>query len=134
MTRLGSLWVLALGLALSAGCSRQGSKVEDFTPPSDKAQKALEAALTHWQSGGSPGTVPGTRPRVDVEDSKWKAGQKLQAFEILGEEGGSETRFFKVKLTLAKGPPQEVKYAVFGIDPLQVYREEDFQKLPGTGK
>src|SRR5262245_57915346 len=72
ITKLGSLCVLACGLVLLVGCSRQGSKVEDFTPPSDKAQKALEAALNHWQSGHPPGTVPGTSPSVEVVDSKWK--------------------------------------------------------------
>ena len=134
INKLASLCVLACGLALAAGCSRQGSKVEDFTPPSDKAQKALEAALNHWQSGHPPGTVPGTSPTVEVVDSKWKGGQQLKSYEILGEEGGTEPRFFKVKLTLAKGPPQEAKYAVLGIDPLWVYREEDYKALSGAGK
>jgi hypothetical protein len=128
------LCLLACGLAL-ASCSKPGQKVEDFTPPPDKARKALEAALDHWQSGHPPGTVAGTsNPTVDVVDSRWQGGQRLKSYEILGEEAGTEPRFFKVRLTPTKGPPQEVRYAVFGIDPLQVYREEDFQKLSGTGK
>lgn len=116
------------------GCARQGMKTEDFTPPSDKARKALEAALNHWQSGKQPGTVPGTTPTVEVVDSKWKGGQKLKNYEILGEEPGTEPRFFKVRLTPGQGPPQEVRYVVFGIEPLHVYREEDYKSLSGAGK
>ena len=38
-----------------------------------------------------------------------------------------------MKLTLAQGPPVEVKYMVIGIDPLWVYRDKDFAKLSGSG-
>jgi hypothetical protein len=121
-------------LVILPACSRQGTKTEDFIPPSDKARQALEAALNHWQGGHPPGKVPGTNPPVDVQDFKWKAGQKLKSYEILGEESGPEQRFFRVRLTLAEGAPIEVKYMVLGIDPLLVYREEDYQKLSGMGK
>jgi hypothetical protein len=121
-------------LVILTACSRQGTKTQDFIPPSDKARQALEAALNHWQGGNPPGQVPGTSPLVEVEDTKWKAGQKLKSYEILGEESGTEPRFFKVRLTPPQGAAVEVRYAVFGIDPLHVYREEDYQKLSGTGK
>jgi hypothetical protein len=127
--------VLALtaGLLLLAGCS-PGGKVEDFTPPADNARKALEAALNHWQAGNKPGTVPGTSPTVEVLDSKWKAGQKITAYEVLGEEpAGPGPRTFKVRLTVANGPPLEVRYVVVGIDPLWVYRDEDYKKVSGAG-
>lgn len=127
---------LAGGLLVFAGCSK-GGKVEDFTPPSDKAQQALVAALTHLQSGNAPGTVPGTTPRVEFVDTKSTPGQ-IKGFEILGEDsptaGSSAPRFFKVRLTLAKGSPQEVRYVVVGIDPLWVYREEDYRSLSGLAK
>ena len=133
--RLVPLLLLAGGLVLSAGC--QGRKKEgDFTPAPEKARQALEAGLSHLQNGNSPGTVPGTSPRVEIVDTKWKAGQ-LKAFEILGEDtpsaDSSVPRFFKVRLTLAKGP-QEVRYVVVGIDPLWVYREEDYNSLSGMAK
>jgi hypothetical protein len=131
--RIRSIAFIA-GLVLLTGCSRQGTRNQDFAPASDKAKKALEAALNHWQAGNPPGTVPGTSPHVEVVDFKWKNGQKLTSFEILDEEPGSEPRFFKVRLTPAQGPPQEVRYAVMGIDPLWVYREDDYKKLSGMGK
>jgi hypothetical protein len=129
-----SLQFLAGALILLSACSRQGTKTEDFIPPADKARQALEAALNHWQGGNAPGKVPGTTPAVEVQDSRWQAGQKLKSYEILGEETGTEPRFFKVRLTPAQGAPVETRYAVFGIDPLHVFREEDYQKLSGMGK
>ncbi len=127
------LTVAALGVAL--GCSTSG-KVEDFTPNEGNARKALVSALDHWKSGGQPGAVPNTTPPVEVTDSKWKSGQSLKSYEILGEEPPADPgpRMFKVRLTPAKGSPIETKYAVVGIDPLLVFRDEDFQKLSGTGK
>jgi hypothetical protein len=125
--------VLAGGLIALAGCSK-GSRVEDFTPPPDNARKALEAALNHWKAGNPPGAVPGTSPAVDVLDSKWKGGQKITDYEVLGEDpAGPGPRTFKVRLTPVKGPPVEVRYVVQGIDPLWVYREDDYKKLNGAG-
>jgi hypothetical protein len=121
-------------LVLLTACSRQGTRTQDFNPSSDKARQALEAALDSWQSGNPHGKVPGTSPAVEAMDVKWRSGQKLKSYEILGEESGTEPRFFKVRLTPAQGPPVEVRYAVVGIDPLWVYREEDYKSLAGTGK
>ena len=135
MFRTAKLLTLSAGmLVLVTACSREGTRTQDFIPPTEKARQALEAALNHWQGGHSPGKVPGTNPPVEAQDFKWKAGQKLKSYEIVGEESGTEPRFFKVRLTPAEGAPIEVKYAVFGIDPLHVYREEDYQKLSGMGK
>ena len=135
MFRTAKLLTLSAGmLVLLTACSREGTRTQDFIPPTEKARQALEAALNHWQGGHPPGKVPGTNPPIEVQDFKWKAGQKLKSYEIVGEESGTEPRFFKVRLTPAEGAPIEVKYAVFGIDPLHVYREEDYQKLSGMGK
>ena len=126
------------GVLLLLGCSKTGQRSEDFTPPPDNARAALEAALNHWKAGNPPGAVPGTTPQVEAVDAKWKASPKqLRAFEIVGEEprgDASGPRYFKVKLTAAGGAPQEVRYVVVGIDPLWVYREQDFDALSGAGK
>lgn len=131
--RVRSCAIIAV-LVLPAGCSRQGTRTQDFTPATDKARKALEAALEHWKGGNPPGTVPGTSPQVEVVDSNWRSGQKIASYEILGEEPGTEPPMFKVRLTPVSGAPQEVRYAVFGIDPLHVYREVDYKSLSGAGK
>ena len=107
---------------------RQGG---GFHPATDNARKALTAALNHWEAGNSRGRSPARRRSVEVVDTKWKAGQKLKSYEILGESARAGPRTFKVRLTLAKGPPMEMRYMVVGIDPLWVYREEDFQAVGG---
>ncbi|MFO0937179.1 MAG: hypothetical protein U0798_11770 [Gemmataceae bacterium] len=122
-------------LMLLAGCSAKG-KVTDFTPNETNARKALEAALNQWQNGGPAGPIQNTDPKVEVTDSKWKSGLALKSYEITGEEPWAKVgpRFFTVRLTMAKGNPVETKYAVLGIDPLLIYRDEDYQKLTGTGR
>lgn len=133
--RMGTrLVLLSLAVGGLAGCGREGKKIEDFTPPADKARAAVEAALEHWKAGNPPGRVPNTTPAVEVTDSKWRGGQKLKGYEVLGEEPGTEPRFFKVRLTPPAGAAQEVRYAVVGIDPLLVFREDDFRALSGAGK
>lgn len=122
-------------LAFAVGCSK-GGNVSDFTPAADNARASLDNALKHWQSGGVPGAIPGTAPVVEVTDTKWQSGQKLKSYEILAEEPSSNTaaRLFKVRLTPPTGAPIETTYAVLGIDPLLIYRDEDFKKLSGEGK
>jgi hypothetical protein len=133
MTALAKLTRLVALVALFAlGCGK-GGKVEDFTPPADNARKALEAALAHWQAGNPPGGVTGASPAVEVLDSKWKSGAKLTGYEIVKEEPGPGPRTFTVRLTYAKGPAEDARYVVSGIDPLWVYREEDYKKLSGAG-
>jgi hypothetical protein len=128
------LLLAVCGLA-AAGCSGSGRNESDFIPSTNNARKALESALKSWQAGQPPGTVPGTAsPTVQVTDSRWQAGQKLVGFEILNEDSSEQGRFFRVRLDVGKGAPVEVRYVVIGIDPLLVYREEDYQKLSGTGK
>ena len=124
--------VVFVALLAPLGCGK-GGKVEDFTPPADNARKALDAALAHWQAGNPPGTIPGASPAVEVLDSKWKAGARITGYEIVREEPGLTPPTFAVRLTFAKGPPEDAKYIVSGIDPLWVYREEDFKKLSGAG-
>lgn len=117
---------------LAAGCSRYGRN-EDFIPATSNARKALEAALKSWQEGRPPGEVAGaSAPKVEAVDSRWKAGHKIKAFEILKEdESGQGPPSFTVRLTPAKGSPQEVRYIVLGADPVWVYREDDFKRVGG---
>ena len=70
---------------------------------------------------------------VEAVDSKWKAGQKLSKFEILGEDaGGQGPTFFSVRLTVkGRAKAEVVRYVVVGRDPLWVYREDDYQTSAG---
>jgi hypothetical protein len=124
-------WYLLIGLGLLAGCNKPSE--EKFTPSAANARQALEMALTQWRDGqAKPAQFPFDKVKVEVVDQAWTDGQKLQSFEILGEEAStSGPRVFSVKLKTAKGE-QTVKYYVVGIDPLWIYGEADYRKLTGT--
>jgi hypothetical protein len=119
--------------ALLTGC--RGTRVaSDYVPSQNKARTALETALEAWRSGKKMGLIADAKPAVQVMDSKWQAGQKLESFEILEAEAGTGPQWFKVKLKMkAPAGEQQVRYVVAGIDPLWVYREEDYKKAAGTG-
>lgn len=124
--------LLFLCLVCAAGCGTKAT-FDRYVPAEDKARAALEAALNSWQSGQAPGRLTATQPPVEIQDMKWKSGQKLGSFEILSHEpnqGGPQ--WFSVKLVLKKpAGEQVVRYCVLGNDPLWVYREEDYNKLSG---
>jgi hypothetical protein len=123
--------LVAAGALWGAGCSRRHSHA-DFLPPEQKARKALETALTAWHDGRPMKDVGASSPAIVVEDSQWKAGKKLESYEIVQSEPGSGPIRFAVRLTIkGASQPQEVRYVVLGIDPLMVYSEKDYQKLSG---
>jgi hypothetical protein len=127
--------LLAAALLVAAGCNK---KVEsDFTPRASDARSALEAGLNAWKGGEKPGDVPGkSKPTVHAEDPEWSAGQHLREYEILSEAPleGAQGRVFTVKILTDKGGPHEVKYVVFGIDPVQVFHESTYKGMSGMGK
>jgi hypothetical protein len=117
-------------VGLAAGCK---DEVKNYTPSEANARAALEQALTQWQNGqAKPAPFQVGRVTVQVADQSWAAGQKLQGFEIVGDDGATTgPRAFTVKLKTPKGE-QSTKYYVFGIDPLQIYSEPDYKKLTGS--
>lgn len=119
----------------TVGCTRKSSA--DFTPSTNNARTALESALNSWKEGKSPGVVAGTsKPVVQIEDSEWKSGQRLSAYEIVGDEApvGIGPRVFSVRITTSDEQKRDVKYMVVGIDPLLIYRDMDYDKLTGMSK
>ncbi len=123
----------AVGLAaLSLGAAGCGASDARYVPAEGAARQALAAALDAWQAGKPPGKVGDGSPGVEVVDSQWKAGRKLEGYEILGTEERAGPRWFSVRLTFRDPAKTEVvRYAVMGVDPLWVYREEDHAKLSG---
>jgi hypothetical protein len=133
MPRVPWLIWLACGVLLAgcAGCARDRS-VNRYIPSEEKARQALETALTAWRDGADSGgrPLPGS-PAVQVVDTHRREGQQLRTYEILGAvpaEGGH--RCFVVRLLL-DNPTEEQKarFVVMGIDPLWVFRQEDWDKL-----
>jgi hypothetical protein len=130
--RLVGTLLLVPGLMLLAlsGCSRLRDE-KDVVPNPDKAQGALEKALTAWKDGQKCGTVQAESQKIHVVERVWQSGKKLTAFEVIRADDKPGARWFAVKLTLKDAAPQQVNYAVMGLDPLWVFREEDYNQASG---
>jgi hypothetical protein len=124
------LTVLGLALCALSGCSRLRNEL-DILPNTDKARAALDKALAAWKDGQKVGTIQWDSQKIEVLDRVWQSGKKLSAYEIVKAEDKPGPRWFTVKLTLQGSPPQQVSYAVLGLDPLWVYREEDYNQMCG---
>jgi hypothetical protein len=118
------LWLAAAGLLAGGGC--KGRDETRYVPAAEAARAALEAALDAWCDGRDPPARPGAAA-VHLIDTHRRPGQRLVRYRVLGEAPGEGPRCFAVRLTL-DGPAEEVRarYVVLGIDPLWVYRHEDF--------
>ena len=115
--------------AICGGCSR-GPDPNRYVPSAELAQAAVEAALVDWQAGLPRGTINRLKVKVESIDNQRKKDQKLVGFEILGEVAQPGARGFAVRLTFQKETDNAtVRYVVLGIDPLFVYRQEDFDLL-----
>jgi hypothetical protein len=120
-------WVLLA--AVLAGCGADKG-FERYVPAPEDARRALETALTAWQDGKPAGPITDTTPGVAVADTTRRPGQTLRSFRVLGEVSGNGPRCFAVRLELDNpAETQTARYVVVGIDPLWVFRQEDYDRL-----
>ncbi len=99
-------------------------------PPSELARAAVAAVLDDWKAGRASEQIDRLSVGIHVIDTRRKKGQHLDDFEILGETPGAAPRCFAVRLKLSEPTAEEtVRYAVIGIDPLEVFRHEDLESL-----
>lgn len=119
--------VLAGGSCLS-GCS-QGDTSAKYTPSPADAESAVETVLDAWKAGIPAGPVPDTSPLINLTDSYRKNGETLKEYEILGEVPGDLLRCYAVNLSFDPPREEQAKFVVVGIDPLWVFRLEDYQLL-----
>jgi hypothetical protein len=125
----GVAWLTGLALSLCLGC---GGGQEQFLPSQDVSRKALETALTAWQNGQPMDQVASASNAIQVAEPRWKAGQKLNGYEIVKEETEDGHTFFSVKLKLkSQAREQVVRYVVVGKDPLWVFTEDEFKGKAG---
>ena len=111
--------------AALAGCESRTR--EDYVPEGAAARIALEKALDAWKQGEPPGRIEGS-PAINVGDTHRRAGQRLADYEIAGELPSDEGRLFAVRVQLENPAAEEkVNFLVVGIDPLWVFRQEDYQ-------
>ena len=126
MPKFNSALVACLVLAL-AGCASRTR--QDYVPAAAASRAALEKALEAWREGQPPGRIEG-KPAVQVGDTHRRPGQQLARYEIVGELPSDEGRLFAVRVELEKPTQEEkVNFLVVGIDPLWVFRQEDYQMV-----
>jgi uncharacterized OsmC-like protein len=119
------LVLLCAFTASLAGCG--GPTAEDYVPEASIARQGLEAALTAWKNGEPLKTITSLNVPVNVVDERWRAGRKLESYEIVSEAPGEPHRTFTVTLRLAgQDQDEETTYIVTGLDPILVFREEDY--------
>lgn len=117
--------------SLIGGCRK--ADVKDYVPPEEAARQALTTALDAWKSGKAPDQVGASSPKIEVQDKKWRDGEKLTAYEIVGPAAADDqNRRFSVKLTTAsEASPQQATYVVVGKDPIWVFSKESYQRASG---
>jgi hypothetical protein len=117
---------LVLVLSVGLGCSRK-QRNEDFVPSEGAAKAALEAYLQAWSAGSTTQAVPETNPPVMVVDELRLKGRTLKGYKVLGQVPADAPLCFAVQLSLGN-PSEEVRerYAVVGLDPLWVWRYDDY--------
>jgi hypothetical protein len=123
--------VTALAVYVMAGFP--GKSAEEsfarFKPSEEVARNALEAALRSWQKGEPPGKLAGLNsPAIILNDTCRQPGQTLAHFTIVGEAPGDGPRCFAVRVSLSNpDEEQRLRFVVYGVDPLWVYRYEDYE-------
>lgn len=132
MFSLQSFQILLLSMfCFAIGCG--GAPEKKFIPAANTAESALEAGLEFWKSGNPYGPVDGFDVPIDLLDSRWQKKKKLESYEILGEEKSDGPKIFLVKMKLDEDKEdKEVKYYIFGKDPLHIWREQDYKANTGS--
>ncbi len=127
--RISCLGVLLLTVSLS-GCGGDGT--EAYVQTSESARAALEASLTAWKNGEPHGTIKSGDTEIDVFDARWRDGEKIDSFSIGEELPGDPHKEFRVTLRLTGAlEDEECTYKVMGIDPILVFRSEDYDTATG---
>jgi hypothetical protein len=118
---------IAAALAFTGcGCSRPNP----YIPSSEAAVQALTAVLDSWKNGQAMESIATPSAVVRVADTQRQSGHVLRSYEILGERSAEGGRRFAVRLNFAPPAQQlQAQYVVVGLDPLWVFRQEDYDML-----
>lgn len=121
--------LLAGAVTLGGGGCGSDAPTSRYVPAAVDAESALQTALRAWEEGTAPGPVPNTSPVIHVTDSFRRSGERLEQFRILGEVPGDTPRCFAVELRFDPPRQEKARYVIVGIDPLWVFRLEDYQLI-----
>ncbi len=117
-------------ITLLAGCQERPVDPNRFIPKADEARRAVSEALTARRENLTPEQISKSGSKARLIDNQHKAGQSLKAFAILGEVAADKARGFAVRLTLENPEEeQQARYLVYGVDPIWVFRQEDFDLI-----
>ncbi len=98
-------------------------------PSTTKAREALQKSLETWKAGKPAESLVGEKPSVEVVDFEWKAGKVLTDFSLGEDTPGEGTQTLSATLTIqGESTPKPVQYMVLGIDPVRIFRDEDFRR------
>lgn len=104
-----------------------------YVPAATDARQAVETALSTWKSGAKHGTITSSKVKIDVFDARWQVEKKnLESYMIIEDIPGQPQPQFKVRLKLVGKQEETNTYLVVGNDPLQVFRDDDYQKSFGA--
>lgn len=126
------LLLAAVVLPCPLGCAEPSSGYERYIPSAARAEEALDLVLAAWKAGEpvAPLKLKSSPLTIQVADATRRAGQRLIAYDLLGEISGEGPRTFVVRLKLENPTlEEEVRYYLMGIDPLWVFRQEDYDAL-----
>ena len=127
-----ALLLLSVTLSVSPGLSGCGGGEDRYTPEAGSARDSLAAALQAWQDGQPLKPIMIEETTVNVVDARWQSGKKLESFEILSEVAGEPQPTFVVRQQIAgEQGAAETRYIVVGIEPIHVFREEDYNQPAG---
>jgi hypothetical protein len=118
-------WSL-IAIVFFSGCGGGSAPIAS----TDVARQALRASLEAWKAGKPASSLAAEKPRIEAVDFEWKARKTLSNYEIGEVVSGQGTQTFSATLTI-KGEPtaKEVRYMVLGLDPILVFRDEDFERF-----
>ncbi|HEX7447605.1 MAG TPA: hypothetical protein VF306_08675 [Pirellulales bacterium] len=125
------LWAALVSVA-AAGCSHRSAGHERYVPAAALARDALDQVLSAWKDGKAAGPLASQSAPITIQvaDATRKPGQRLVDYDLLGEISGEGPRTFVVRLKLDNPAAQlEAVYYLVGIDPLWVFRQEDYDAL-----
>lgn len=122
--------LIAAGIAAAiAGCA--GQATERFTPPAETAGDCLQAALAAWRDGVSAEILASRQPAIRVIDTVRSPDRRLREFEVLSTSRASAAGWnYVVRLTYeAPAATERARFVVVGVDPILVFRKEDYDHL-----
>jgi hypothetical protein len=70
------------------------------------------------------------QPSIQIVDTQRQQGQRLLSYDVISEDSLDVGRRYQVKVELDNPNAQQtLRFVVVGIDPLLVFRQEDYDML-----